>query len=327
MTTNNIETQKSTEVNETNLTPEQEKQVKEETKKIIQENAQISLEDFKKSLTAKKWVILSDSQAEWYLNEAKKESAKTEVEAPKTEAEQKEKAQEVIEAAKTGDVEKVVATTAAVVGGAKTAEAVKDGKFSWKNIKETVSEWWNKIKETVSEWINKIKDFFSKLMDWDFEGAMDAFSSPVEKWIKKVLESTAYIKSVAKLSNMLWINPASQIDNYKKLFKEEKFANITIADFRKQLKDPEKASENLGLKSSVNSVKSVLIDFFGVDSLKVDGFSSALEYTKNKVNISVSNEWAYNIVKSDFEKTHWTIDEEKMTMKEYFEKLATVDIS
>lgn len=321
MTTNNIETQKSTEVNETNLTPEQEKQVKEETKKIIQENAQISLEDFKKSLTAKKWVILSDSQAEWYLNEAKKESAKTEVEAPKTEAEQKEKAQEVIEAAKTGDVEKVVATTAAAVGGAKTAEAVKDGKFSWKNIKET-----------ISEWIDKIKDFFSKLLDWDFEGAMDVFSSPVEKWIKKISESTAYHKWLHSVIPDA-INPVSMKSEYVKLMKEEKFAKLTIADFRKQLENPEKAAENLGLKSSVNSVRWVLIDFFGTSNYEKSIWKRISEFFEWNLipefwkNKALSSEGAYNIVKSDFEKTHWTIDEEKITMKEYFEKLATVDIS
>lgn len=312
MTTNNIETQKSTEVNETNLTPEQEKQVKEETKKIIQENAQISLEDFKKSLTAKKWVVLSDSQAEWYLNEAKKESAKTEVEAPKTEAEQKEKAQEVIEAAKTGDIEKVVATTAAVVGGAKTAEAVKDGKFSWKNIKETVSEWW----ETISEWINKIKDFFSKLLDWDFESAMDVFKSPVEKGIDNIRKSTAYNKSLSKLGDyspvQLW---GQRKEDYRKIFKEEKFANMTIAEVKKahNENDWEKPATKLWLKTSNETVKNVIFDFFGTDWIK---------WSINPKTWGLSSEWAYNIVKADFEKTHWTIDEEKMTMKEYFEKLA-----
>lgn len=326
MTTNNIETQKSTEVNETNLTPEQEKQVKEETKKIIQENAQISLEDFKKSLTAKKWVILSDSQAEWYLNEAKKETTtETQIEAPKSESEKEkttsEKAQEVIEAAKTGDVEKVVATTAAAVGGTKAAEAVKDGKFSWKNIKET-----------ISEWIDKIKDFFSKLLDWDFEGAMDVFSSPVEKWIKKISESTAYHKWLHSVIPDA-VNPVSMKSEYVKLMKEEKFAKLTIADFRKQLENPEKAAENLGLKSSVNSVRWVLIDFFGTSNYEKSIWKRISEFFEWNLipefwkNKALSSEGAYNIVKSDFEKTHWTIDEEKITMKEYFEKLATVDIS
>lgn len=308
MTTNNIETQKSTAINETNLTPEQEKQVKKETKKIIQENAQISLEDFKKSLTAKNWVILSDSQAEWYLNEAKKETTtETQIETPKAESEKEkttsEKAQEVIEAAKTGDIEKALTTTVAAVGGTKAIESLKGKDFSFESIKE----WFNEI-------IWNIKNFISELFGKAKETVSDVLNlGSLNKGIDKLRQSEAWINIFSKTANYLGIDDT--VKNYKDLLKEEKFSNLTIAELKKYRDKPEKASDELGLKSSTEKTKNVIETLIG---------SSTFDWLPFKD----PNLGAYGSTKSDFEKTHWIkIDENIMTIKEYIEKLAIVDIS